>query len=49
LVGAAKWMSIITPENALNQMNAPLHPGALRYYREVGIDVPADLVPPEAE
>lgn len=49
LVGAAKWMSIITPENALNQMNAPLHPGALRYYREVGIDVPAELVPPEAE
>ena len=49
LVGAAKWMSVITPENALNQMNAPLHAGALRYYREIGIDVPADLVPPEAQ
>lgn len=49
LVGSAKWMSIITPENALNQMNAPLHPGALKYYREVGIDVPEDLVPPESK
>ncbi|MEM6460793.1 MAG: TAXI family TRAP transporter solute-binding subunit [Pseudomonadota bacterium] len=49
LTGAAKWMSVITPENALNQMNAPLHPGALKYYREIGIDVPADLVPPEAQ
>lgn len=48
LVAAAPWMAVITPENAMNQMNAPLHPGALRYYREVGIDVPADLVPPEA-
>jgi TRAP transporter TAXI family solute receptor len=49
LVGSAKWMEIITPENALNQMNAPLHPGALRYYREVGIEVPEDLIPPEAQ
>lgn len=49
LVAAAKWMSVITPENALNQMNAPLHVGALKYYREIGIDVPADLIPPEAK
>ena len=48
-VAAAKWMSVITPENALNQMNAPLHPGALKYYREIGVDVPADLIPPEAK
>lgn len=26
-------------------VNAPLHPGALRYYREVGIDVPEALLP----
>lgn len=49
LVGSAKWMSVITPENALNQMNAPLHAGALKYYREVGIDVPEELIPPEAQ
>ncbi|WP_069300524.1 TAXI family TRAP transporter solute-binding subunit [Neptunicoccus sediminis] len=49
LVAAAKWMEIITPENALNQMNAPLHVGALKYYREIGIEVPEDLIPPEAK
>lgn len=48
LVASAKWMEIITPENALMQMNAPLHPGAYRYYKEVGVDVPEDLIPPEA-
>lgn len=49
LVGAAKWMETITPENALNQMNAPLHVGAYRYYTEVGVEVPEDLIPPEAD
>ncbi len=49
LVAAAKWMSVITPENALNQMNAPLHVGALKYYREIGIEVPEALIPPEAK
>lgn len=49
LVASAKWMEIITPENALNQMNAPLHAGALKYYREIGIDVPDALIPPEAK
>jgi len=24
----------------------PYHPGAVRYYREIGVEVPADLVPP---
>lgn len=45
---AAEWMRTITPETALANMNAPLHPGALRYYREIGVEVPDDLVPPEA-
>jgi uncharacterized protein len=46
---AADWMKSITPETALNQMNAPLHPGALKYFREIGVDVPDALVPPEAK
>lgn len=48
-VAAAKWMEVITPESALNQMNAPLHVGAYRYYKEIGVDVPEDLIPPEAK
>lgn len=47
LVEAARWMSVVTPENALNEMNMPLHVGAYRYYLEVGIEVPDHLIPPE--
>jgi TRAP transporter TAXI family solute receptor len=39
---AAGAMSI---DNALVGLPLPLHPGALRYYREVGLDVPTALVP----
>jgi TRAP transporter TAXI family solute receptor len=30
--------------NPLGGINAPLHPGALRYYREAGIEVPQELL-----
>ena len=49
LVAAAQWMKVITPENGLSQMNAPLHIGAYKYYKEAGIEVPADLIPAEAK
>mgnify|MGYP003108920625 CR=1 FL=1 len=49
LTRAAAWMKVITPENGLNQMNMPLHVGAYKYYKEVGVDVPEDLIPPEAK
>lgn len=38
---ATKAMAI---EKAIAGLPLPLHPGALRYYREVGVDVPARLV-----
>ncbi|WP_333827963.1 TAXI family TRAP transporter solute-binding subunit [Pararhodobacter sp.] len=47
LTEAARWMAVITPENALAEMNMPLHLGAYRYYQEVGIEVPDHLMPPE--
>ena len=31
------------PANISRDTFLPIHPGALRYYREIGIDVPADL------
>jgi len=46
---AAEWMKVITPQTAFDNMNVPLHPGALRYYRETGLDVPEDLIAPEAK
>ncbi len=30
-------------------VNMPLHMGAVRYYREIGIKIPAKLLPPEAK
>lgn len=36
----------MTPENDL-KFNIPLHAGAIRYLKEVGITVPQELIPPE--
>ena len=38
---ATKAMSL---DAALVGLPAPLHPGALKYYREAGVDVPANLI-----
>ena len=36
----------VTLEGALRGIGAPLHPGAARYYRELGMEIPPELVPP---
>lgn len=36
----------MTAQNTLNS-NIPLHAGTVRYLKEVGIEVPAELIPPE--
>lgn len=36
----------MTAENTLNS-NIPLHAGTVRYLKEVGVEVPAELIPPE--
>ena len=33
-------------EIAIEGLGAPLHPGAMRYYREVGLSIPDRLLPP---
>lgn len=38
----------MTAEISIENTATPLHAGALRYYREIGIEVPEALVPPEA-
>ncbi len=43
---AAKY---ITTENALKGVSVPLHLGAYRYYKEIGLDIPDYLIPPEAQ
>ncbi len=34
-------------DNAVSGLPLPLHPGAVRYYRDAGLTVPPDLLPPE--
>ena len=46
LVQVYKGLSYATAENILNY-NCPLHAGTVRYLKEIGIDVPASLIPPE--
>jgi TRAP transporter TAXI family solute receptor len=41
---AAREMSL---ERALDGLPLPLHPGAVRFYREQGLPIPAELLPPE--
>ncbi|HEX7043060.1 MAG TPA: TAXI family TRAP transporter solute-binding subunit [Burkholderiales bacterium] len=43
--GRVPVLKNIALENALQEANLPLHPGALRYYREVGLEIPRELVP----
>jgi uncharacterized protein len=41
------WLRNVKLEEALRDLNAPLHPGAVRYYQEIGMKLPADLIPPK--
>ncbi len=43
--GAVREMQL---EHAVDELPVPLHPGALRYYRERGIEIPDALLPPES-
>lgn len=38
-------MRSIDDSDPFGGMNAPLHPGAARYYAEIGVDVPENLMP----
>ena len=43
-----KMGAFITLKNALSGLPAPLHPGAYRFYKEKGLKIPKNLIPPEA-
>lgn len=43
---SAKVMEL---DNALDGLPSPLHIGAYKYFKEVGLEIPEDLVPPEAK
>ncbi len=37
---SAPWLKAITPDAAVNDLNMPLHPGALRALEELGVAIP---------
>ena len=43
--GTAPWLRQISLDGALQALNLPLHPGALRYYEEIGLAIDDDLRP----
>lgn len=43
LVRVSPFAKETTPENTLQQSIIPLHPGAIRYYRERGLEIPSQL------
>jgi TRAP-type uncharacterized transport system substrate-binding protein len=45
LVEAAEDAAAISPKYAMDATVIPLHPGALRYFREAGVAVPERLLP----
>lgn len=48
LVEIYKGLTYTTAENELNY-NIPLHAGTVKYLQEIGVEVPAELIPPEYE
>lgn len=45
----AVTLNTINAESPFTGVNMPLHMGAVKYYREKGIKIPARLLPPEAK
>jgi len=39
------WLRNVKLEEALRDLNAPLHPGAMKYYKEIGLKIPDHLIP----
>ena len=41
----APWMKNITLKNAFVEGGMPLHKGAAKYYREIGLEIPDSIKP----
>lgn len=39
------WLRNVSIEDAFIDLNMPLHPGAIRYYEEIGVEIPDGLKP----
>ena len=41
----APWMKKVTLDTAFRDINMPLHPGAAKYYKEIGLKIPDGIMP----
>lgn len=49
MIAIHAFSAFTTPENALEHSVVPLHPGAIKYLEEIGMDIPDHLIPPEMQ
>ncbi len=49
LVAIHAYARMTTPENTVEHAVIPLHPGVIKYFEEIGVDVPDHLIPPELQ
>jgi hypothetical protein len=42
---SAAVLKTLSKANPLAGVNMPLHPGAVKYYKEIGFKIPARLIP----
>ncbi|GEM_PF-3421033 len=40
---------VVPVENSVKEMTIYLHPGAIKYYEEIGLEIPDHLIPPEGK
>jgi TRAP transporter TAXI family solute receptor len=45
--GVSPILKQVQLESALRGMTIPLHPGAIKFYKEKGISIPENLIPPK--
>lgn len=43
----ASVASQVTLDTALKELSVPMHPGAIKYFKEKGFNIPKELIPPE--
>ncbi|MBT3551240.1 MAG: TAXI family TRAP transporter solute-binding subunit [Rhodospirillaceae bacterium] len=43
---ANPWLANMSRKNPFSVLNVPLHPGAYKYFKEIGVKVPKRLMPP---
>ena len=49
LHAVAAWLKQVNRDTVMKDMNLPLHAGTYNYFKEIGLEVPEELIPPESK